>query len=168
MIERHHEADGIRSSALWSVCGAYRYRLSRRWAEGPQLLYIMLNPSRATEAQNDPTIERCQRRATALGYGAFTACNLFSLCATDPRDLKAHTYPDTPDHDQVLRAAAGEADTILCAWGVHGTHRNRANEVAALLHGLPLFCLGTTQAGHPRHPLYVPYATRPTRWQIPS
>lgn len=168
MIERHHAADGIRSSALWSDCGQYRYRLSRRWAGGPMLLYIMLNPSRATEAQNDPTIERCQRRATALGYGAFTACNLFPLCATDPRDLKAHAHPDTPDHDRILRHAADEADTILCAWGVHGTHRNRAAEVAALLDGLPLFCLGTTQAGDPRHPLYVPYATRPTPWHRPA
>ncbi|MCB2110163.1 MAG: DUF1643 domain-containing protein, partial [Rhodobacteraceae bacterium] len=45
--------------ALYSRCGAYRYLLSRRWGPGGMLLYVLLNPSTATEAANDPTIERC-------------------------------------------------------------------------------------------------------------
>jgi hypothetical protein len=28
-----------------------------------------------------------------------------------------------------------------------------------------LLCLGTTVAGHPRHPLYVPYAAKLLRYQ---
>jgi hypothetical protein len=43
-------------------------RLGRRRAAA---LFIMLNPSTATEVQNDPTVERCERRARALGFGAF-------------------------------------------------------------------------------------------------
>lgn len=167
-VLRTHEADGIVSEALWSHCSTYRYRLTRRWAAGPELLYIMLNPSKATEAQNDPTIERCQRRATALGYGAFTACNLFALCATDPKELKAHKEPIGPHTDAELLDAAARANAILCAWGVHGTHQNRHQTVANLLNASTLLCLGTTKEGHPRHPLYVSYSTKPSRWSSPS
>lgn len=32
-------------SAVISPCGRYRYRLDRRWADGPSIAWIMLNPS---------------------------------------------------------------------------------------------------------------------------
>lgn len=161
---RRHSADGVESSALWSECGTHRLALSRRWAEGPEIVYIMLNPSKATEADNDPTIERCQRRAAALGFGAFTATNLFSLCATDPRDLKRHAAPLAEGADDVLRDCARRADMTLAAWGVHGTHRDRDLEVLDLLRGHRLHVLGLTKAGLPRHPLYVSYAAQPRPW----
>ena len=159
-----HSAGGVESSALWSDCGAYRYRLTRRWGDGRELAYIMLNPSRATEADNDPTIERCQRRATALGFGAFTAVNLFAFCATDPRDLKAHDAPVGAANNDVLMEVVERADMVLAAWGVHGAHLGRDAEVSRLLSGRNLHVLGTTRDGHPRHPLYVPYAQQPITW----
>lgn len=167
-VLRSHTDGATRSEALWSTCGNYRYRLTRRWDDGPELLYIMLNPSKATEAQNDPTIERCQRRATALGYAAFTACNLFALCATDPKDLKAHPAPIGAETDAELLRAAHQADEILCAWGVHGTHLNRHMAAASLLAEFPLTALGQTKEGHPRHPLYISYADKPAPWHPPS
>ena len=30
--------------------------------------------------------------------------------------------------------------------------------------GKPLYSLGLTQKGHPRHPLYIGYATQPSLW----
>ena len=66
MITRHHQDDRASSTAVYSDCERYRYALTRTWDQsGPKLLYIMLNPSKATEVQNDPTIERCERRASA-------------------------------------------------------------------------------------------------------
>ena len=59
------------SEAVYSDCERYRYLLTRVWGPGPKALFVMLNPSTATEVQNDPTVERCERRARALGYGAF-------------------------------------------------------------------------------------------------
>ena len=168
MIERHHTGDGRRSSALYSNCETYRYALTRTWdASGRRLLYIMLNPSRATERQNDPTIERCERRARALGYGAFRACNLFALRETDPANLKRHDAPEGPDNDLVLLDSCLWGDAILCAWGVHGVHRGRADHIEAMLRATkePLLSLGLTRQGHPRHPLYVSYATRPEPWE---
>ncbi|MFV0385238.1 DUF1643 domain-containing protein [Paracoccus sp. (in: a-proteobacteria)] len=166
MILRQYQDDRARSEALYSGCGAYRYALTRDWAGGPRLLYVMLNPSTADERRNDPTVERCERRARGLGFGAFRVVNIFAFRATDPRDLKAADEPVGPENDRVLSEAARWADRILCAWGAHGAHRGRGAEVGHLLRGLgcELWHLGLTGAGHPRHPLYLPYARQPQPW----
>ncbi|WP_068119373.1 DUF1643 domain-containing protein [Tropicimonas marinistellae] len=169
MIARDHVKGDAPSSALYSDCELYRYALTRRWdAQGQHLLYIMLNPSKATEKANDPTIERCERRARALGYGAFTACNIFAWRETDPANLRRAANPVGPENDAVLLAHCAQADTILCAWGVHGEHLDRGASVERLLRGAghPLMTLGLTRHGHPRHPLYVTYAARPVPWPV--
>lgn len=166
MIERQAEADGRRSTALYSDCETYRYALTRAWGAGRKLAFVMLNPSKATELANDPTIERCERRARALGYGAFTVTNIFALRETDPAKLRAHPAPEGPDNAAALRDSALWADDVLCAWGVHGAHLGQGAAARATLiaTGKPLFHLGLTKHGHPRHPLYVAYATAPRRW----
>jgi hypothetical protein len=167
MIRREAEAGDVRSVALYSDCGAYRYLLRRSWGAGGQLLCILLNPSTASEVRNDPTVARCERRARALGYGGFAVANLFAWRATAPADLRAAADPIGPDNDRVLNGAATEADAILCGWGVHGSHLGRGAEVAARLWaaGHRLLHLGITREGHPRHPLYVAYAARPQPWR---
>jgi hypothetical protein len=62
----------------------------------------MLNPSTATEVQNDPTVERCERRARALGFGAFRVLNIFAWRATDPRDMRAAADPVGPENDAAI------------------------------------------------------------------
>lgn len=126
----------------------------------------MLNPSKATELANDPTIERCERRARALGYGAFRVCNLFALRETDPVRLKRARRPVGPENDRLLSDAVEWADDVLCAWGVHGSHRNRCAEVSELLSACETntLVLGLTKGGHPRHPLYLSYSARPEAW----
>lgn len=166
MITRRHQDDRARSSAVYSDCGAYRYALTREWGDGPRLLFVMLNPSTADERRNDPTIERCERRARRLGYGAMRIANIFAYRATDPRVLKAAPAPVGPQNDRVLRRAAGWAAEVLCAWGAHGAHLQRGAEVEAMLRrgGHRLLHLGLTRMGLPRHPLYVGYAVTPVPW----
>ncbi len=171
MIAREATKGDAPSSALYSDCEQYRYALTRTWDEtGKRLLYIMLNPSKATELANDPTIERCERRARALGYGAFRACNIFAWRETDPAALKRAAEPVGPENDAVLRDSCVWADDILCAWGAHGDHLGRGHEVRALLAQTerPLLSLGQTRGGHPRHPLYIGYGTRPAPWPTGS
>ncbi|TLP46975.1 DUF1643 domain-containing protein [Cohaesibacter sp. CAU 1516] len=166
-ILRQHEEAGTLSSALYSPCETYRYALTRQWDEsGKKLLFIMLNPSKATELKNDPTIERCERRARALGFGGFRACNLFAFRATDPRDLKKAKDPIGPDNLSQLMQAARWADVILCAWGTHGAHMGLGPAIKSLLlsQGHSLQHLGLSKEGHPRHPLYVSYETQLERW----
>ncbi|MGI3169508.1 DUF1643 domain-containing protein [Pseudooceanicola sp. C21-150M6] len=165
--ERRHLQDGTESRAVYSDCDTYRYDLARVWApEGPRLCYVMLNPSTASETRNDPTVARCERRARALGYGGFRVVNIFAFRATDPKVLMQAADPVGPDGDAYLLRAADWADRVIAAWGVHGAHRGRGAEVAALLRqsGKPLFHLGLSRDGHPRHPLYIGYGVRPVAW----
>ena len=68
MITRTHDTLLSRSTAIYSDCERYRYALTRVWDDtGKRALFVMLNPSTATEIQNDPTVERCERRSRALG-----------------------------------------------------------------------------------------------------
>ncbi len=154
---------GTRAEAAFSPCGAYRYALTLTWSPaGSRVTWIMLNPSTADAARNDPTIERCERRSRALGHGAMRAVNLFALRATRPADMKRAADPVGPRGDAALAAALRWADAVICAWGVHGHHAGRDREVLARVRH-PLV-LGLTAAGHPRHPLYVPYAAAPAPW----
>lgn len=167
MITRHATPDGIPSSAIYSNCETYRYALTRVWDDAlPRLLYVMLNPSKATEAQNDPTIERCQRRATQLGFGGFCATNIFALRETDPAVMRRHPAPKGPDNSAIVLREASTADMILCAWGTHGAHQDQGALLETHLRqaGHQLHTLGLTKHGHPRHPLYIRYTAQPMPW----
>lgn len=167
MITRTHTKGDAPSTAVYSDCERYRYSLTRVWAPTEKrVLFVMLNPSTATEVQNDPTIERCERRARTLGFGGFRAVNIFALRATDPRDMRADAEPNGPDNDRFLHDGGTWADRVIAAWGVHGAHLNRGAEVETTLReaGIDLWHLGLTKHGHPRHPLYLPYTATPMRW----
>ena len=167
MTTRHHLKGDARSEAVYSPCETYRYMLTRVWdAAGPKALFVMLNPSTATEVQNDPTVERCERRARALGFGAFRVTNIFAFRATDPRVMRAAADPVGPGNDAAIAASAPWADLIVCAWGTHGAHLGRGPAVERLLRatGRPLHHLGLSKDGHPRHPLYIGYDRQPEPW----
>ena len=167
MITRSHIKDDAPSTAVYSDCERYRYSLTRIWARsGPRALFVMLNPSTATEVQNDPTVERCERRARALGYGGFRVANIFAWRDTDPRAMRAAADPVGPGNDAAIAEGAEWADRIIAAWGTHGAHLDRGHAVETLLRaaGRPLFHLGLTRDGHPRHPLYIAYARAPEPW----
>lgn len=171
MITRTHQKGDADSIAVYSPCEKYRYMLTRTWEpQGRKALFIMLNPSTATEVQNDPTVERCERRARTLGFGAFRVTNIFAWRDTDPRNMRAAKDPTGPENDAAIVQSCGWADQIICGWGTHGEHNNRGPEVAMLLEktGKPLFHLGLTKAGHPKHPLYIAYATKPELWDRPA
>lgn len=167
MIERGFQKGDAASLAVYSDCERYRYALTRTWDTGKgRIAFVMLNPSTATEMQNDPTVERCERRARALGYGAFRVTNIFAWRNTDPREMRAAHDPVGPANDDAIRDAALWAQLVLCAWGTHGAHLNRGADAERLLRatGAPLFHLGLSKAGHPKHPLYIGYAEQPRPW----
>ncbi len=167
MITRHHNTLDTKSTAIYSPCEAYRYSLTRIWEpEGKRALFIMLNPSTATEAQNDPTVERCERRSRTLGYGAFRVTNIFAFRATDPKVMRAEADPIGPENMQTITESCDWADDIICAWGTHGEHMAQGPAVEALLRGKGVSTkhLGLSKAGHPKHPLYIGYATQPMLW----
>ena len=71
------------STATFSKCFKYRYSLTKKFNTGKgTLLFILLNPSRATEKVYDATIIRCEKRTKLLGYKQFRVCNLFAFRST--------------------------------------------------------------------------------------
>jgi hypothetical protein len=161
-------ADVVRRfGAAYSPCGLYRYSLWRDWsalgeAARSTILWIMLNPSRADHlGNNDPTIERCERRSIGWGYQRMEVVNLFALSSPYPKALREAADPVGPDNDAGIDARAAGAAMILCAWGTHGALRDRAEAVRTRLAGRPLHCLGVTRSGEPAHPLYLPYDRMP-------
>jgi len=167
MITRTHTKGDAPSTAIYSDCERYRYSLTRIWQPGGRrVLFVMLNPSTATEIQNDPTVERCERRARALGFGGFQVTNIFAWRDTDPRKMRAAADPVGPGNNAAINEGATWADQVIAAWGAHGAHRDRGAEVEALLRQVnrEVHHLGLTKAGHPKHPLYIAYARQPEPW----
>lgn len=102
------------TGARFSNCRTWRYTLWRRWADGPAVLWLMLNPSTATETSNDPTVERCQSRALAAGYSAVFVAAIFARRSTDPRGLYSHPVPAGTDNEAVIIKPAGQTDLVVC------------------------------------------------------
>lgn len=167
MMAKYHELGGCRSWAIYSPCEKYRYELTRVWEEdGRKAVFVMLNPSTATEVQNDPTVERCERRARALGFGAFRVCNIFAWRETDPKLMRSQADPVGEGNDAAILEACAWADQVVCAWGAHGAYLDRGPAVEALIRGTKVqpYHLGLTKAGHPKHPLYLSYSQQPEPW----
>ena len=149
----------MKSDAVISPCGMYRYRLSRTWGEAKAAAFIMLNPSTADASEDDPTIRRCIGFAKSWGGGGLVVVNLFAFRATSPKDLIKAADPIGPgNHDYIFEAVYSQ-DIAVCAWGTKGDFMNQNNEVVRYIRSgsdVPLACLGVTKDGHPRHPLYLP------------
>jgi hypothetical protein len=152
----------LRSGAVFSECRAYRYALWRVWDEdGATLNIIGLNPSKADEVVDDPTIRRCIDFGKRWGYGGLVMTNLFALRSTDPRGLATVEDAVGPRNDEELRVQAFEAGLVVAAWGAHPLAVARAEAVRPLIERYHVGCLGTTRSGAPKHPLYLPKTTAP-------
>lgn len=158
-VERH---------VRFSPCNVYRYRLGRAWASGTRLVFVLLNPSTADLETNDPTVERCERRARAWKFAGVEIVNLFALRSTDPKALREVADPVGPENDAAILEAC-KLGTVACGWGAHGSLHGRAQHVAELLTraGHELHALDTNLDGAPRHPLYVAYGRVMKRWAPP-
>lgn len=157
------------NGADFSKCRQYRYRLWRYWnPTKPFCLFIMLNPSTAGEIENDPTVERCERRALQMGFGGLVVCNIFAFRATDPQAMKAALDPVGPHNDWYIRDEAKRPRTgrVICGWGEHGKHRGRSKAVTDMLRqeGVTLYYLRLNKSGEPQHPLYIGYDQKPQAW----
>jgi hypothetical protein len=152
----------MRTDACFSRCGTYRYALWRRWAAGPQVLFVMLNPSTADKQRDDPTIRRCIGFAARWGYGAVAVGNLFAFRTPSPDVLRQAAHPVGRANDRWLERLAAESSRLIAAWGNEGALLGRDAQVRELLG--PLYALALTRRGQPRHPLYLPGRAEPVPW----
>ena len=154
-------ASAVHGRAGFSRCGRYRYWLRRSWdTRLPRCAFVGLKPSTADAQIDDPTLRRCIRFARDWGYGSLLLVNLFSFCATDPRALLRAEDPIGSRTDDWLKRARRECDLIVAAWGHYGALHGRADDAVRILGEVS--CLGVTQSGMPRHPLYCRKTARLT------
>jgi hypothetical protein len=156
------------AGAKFSACRRWRYLLWRCWDESrPAANFLMLNPSTADELKLDPSCTRARNYAERWGYGALVVTNIFGWRSTDPSALKEVKDPVGRGNDAAIVKAAQGAKLVVCAWGNHGAHMNRAQSVLDLLrkNSIRVHALRVNGAGHPAHPLYLPASLKPTPWR---
>ena len=129
------------------------------------MTFIMLNPSTADALVDDPTIRRCIGFAKAWGHGGLVVVNLYAFRATNPLDLLCAADPIGPANGlTVLDVLVNFSSRVIAAWGA--SPFGVPPFFRDLFTGMKLECLGRTQEGHPRHPLYVAASTKPEPFTI--
>lgn len=164
-----------RWATVAGTANQYRYDLGRRWEDikKPRAVFIMLNPSTADGTDDDATVRRCVGFARSWGCGSLVVVNLFAYRATNPVDMKRVPDPVGPENDDFIsgwvasRPGSGWDRMAVAAWGDHGIFRQRDLAVRRMLRdlGVPLFHLGLTAAGNPKHPVRLAGATPLTEWR---
>lgn len=141
--------------------------------------YICLNPSTATDDEDDPTIRRLISFTVAQQFDTFCITNLFALRSTDPSVLQTDAllpigeessnwyrervtkFENVNDYwiDQIARGAR----TVVCAWGEWGKLKNRGCQVLKMLLAAKIqpYFFESCRSGQPRHPLYLPGTLKP-------
>ena len=147
-------------SVIISECGSYRYTLKRDWPK--PCLFIMLNPSTADAAKDDPTLKACMRFAKREGCTSLTIVNLFALRSPNPDILLKRANPSGSQNRayQATEIEKARGGLVIVAWGSHKSTGIKKDNISALLkiirgEGLTPYCLGVNKDGNPKHPLYL-------------
>jgi hypothetical protein len=153
--EHGHTLDGRSAgTAIFSPCESYRYVLTRSWGVGPRINWVCLNPSTATETEDDPTLRRAISFSKRWGAAGMTLTNVYAWRSTDLKALYLTDDPVGPRNDAYLTAMSlTSAFTVLACGADPGPDRRRPWAVYQRLK--PVFQIGLTKEGLPRHPLYV-------------
>ena len=151
------EHDCIERTAIFDSSGDYRYQLGRRWQDGAEVAFVMLNPSRADAACDDPTLRACIQFAQRWAFGSLTVVNLFGYRTPHPKVLKQVSEPVGEENDHYVVQAVERAERVVLAWGNAGGWLGRDRAILSLLNPYQqkLYYLQLNRSGHPRHPLYI-------------
>jgi hypothetical protein len=162
------------SWAAFSPCDKYRYALGRSWAlpmfPQPTVLWCAHNPSKAGATNPDPSLQRMVGFSNREGFGSLVLVNEMAFIATKKEDLAAADDPIGPLNAAVRELVASLGLKTIVAWGdvdlkALSAGRPRGWKPSPVHHFLgETWCLGTTIAGQPRHPLYLPGETPLVRW----
>lgn len=171
--------DGVQRGAVVSDCGLYRYALTRRWSDAPPLVVVMLNPSTADGAKDDPTVRKVIGFSRRNGGGGIVVVNLFAYRSTDPSKLaRVHLGGGDavgPANDAAIRGAVRAAPNgaVVVAWGAYKLEfciAGRVEHVVKIITdecGVSPLCWGRSKDGSPRHPLRLAYSTPLETWEAP-
>jgi len=155
---------GVRQVSVYSSNMKYRYAFARTLSESTGVvLWVLLNPGTGdTELRPRPTLARMIARSSSWGFGTLLVGNLFAARTKSAKHLRGKSEITGPLNDVALRFLAGNSGRSVAAWGNSGGLNGRSSEVEGMLSGA--VCLGYTQRGEPKHPLYVPTSATFTQY----
>lgn len=165
--------DGELRTATLSACGTWRYRLTRRWGDGPELAWVLQNPSKADGREDDQTVRRGRSFTRAAGFSAFSFVNLWALRETDSAAFFEVLRLDParaagPGNAAHLLAAGVLSAYVVCAWGGNCGILAEARLAELIASGTlrpgRLRSLGSTRSGAPLHPSRLPNGPVPEPW----
>lgn len=152
--------------ADFSECRHYRYRLWRIWDTAlPRIMFIGLNPSKAGEFNDDPTIRRVVNIAKNLGYGGVYMMNCFAYISTDPKLLKIN--PMSKEwNDNMLTITASKCADVIFAWGNFEIVKSTGRDLELIEMFPNAKALHINKNGSPKHPLYVRGDVIPVKFKL--
>ena len=151
--------------AVFSACGRYRYWLRRNLTANRDrhVLWIMMNPSRASEDINDPTTAMTTGSSARHGYGVHGVVNLCALSEPNSASLTAEAGAADEANllaiERALSWISRHMGDIVIAWGASRHLKSREKEMLLRLRRRRLLCLGRNADGSPRFPKYIPAAS---------
>jgi len=167
-------------SAVISDCGKYRYRLDRECqhvndraaieCKGKVVAFFGVNPSTADAMTDDATIRKMRGFSERWGAHRFIVGNLFAYRATDVRELSRQDDPFGPAWREHLMSIIADASMLVPCWGNRSKMPSDLRGVpdqflsTLLRSGKPVYHLGLTASGDPRHPLMLGYDTSLSLW----
>ncbi len=158
------------SGADFSPDSAYRYALWRVWdpdSAGGNVAMFGLNPSTADETTNDMTVTKDIGFAKRWGHGGYYKFNPWAYCATNREDMVQATDPVGPRNDASLAEYLANCNFtryVACWGGLPAKWRLRLGwqqriETVLRIINQPVYCLGLTADGFPKHTSRLGYDT---------
>lgn len=155
---------GIQGDAFISDDGIYRHWLSRIWGSDASYALIMgLNPSTADATTNDATIRREIYFTQSWGFDGFFKVNVMDFRSTNPKSLLTVNNPCSEQNLIIIHRMAGRCSKLVVCYGaIHPKLKHYAKNALDVLKtcNKPIWCFGKTQAGYPKHPLYLSNQTQ--------
>jgi hypothetical protein len=166
----------VYGNALGNPEPCYRYSLRQTWAKttSPRMiLWLMMNPSGASELMGDSTVIKTGTISRLLGFDGQWIGNVCAWRATDNKRLLKVDDPVGPNNLATLLTMAQNSSLVIVG---HGSlprplqcHADAAT-AHLLAHGIDLHVLALSKDGVPVHPLargkgHIPVTVQPTLWR---
>lgn len=150
----------VECGCVLSECEKYRYVLWRIWDDTkPKWMFVLLNPSKATEAVDDPTVTRQIERAKRGGAGGIIIVNTAAIRETDSDIATRDPEPIGPHNHFWIKNMLPQCDTVIAGWGPKAARFAGGDKVMRLFEeeGVTVYALKVNKDGSPAHPLYIAY-----------
>lgn len=145
------------SGAIFSECRLYRYALWRIWDRSkPLVMFIGLNPSKASEKENDPTINSCIRLTNHNGYGGFFMVNCFPFITPYPDEIVIHNLEKNFINIGIISQVVHD---VVFAWGNFKIIQDYSIDDIFIYKYPDAKCIQQNKNKSPRHPLFTKGST---------